>query len=577
MKGGILSAGLWLWLVAASSAAADTATFTHDANGNLTSRTEAGVAWVYVYDTHDQLREVRRDGVLFEVYWYDAQGRRVRKTSADGVVRYVWDGNQIVAETDDGGNTIARYHYAGDRLVSVDHVTEGTGFYLLDALGTPVGLVRADGAVAARYRLDAWGVLRTEEGDYPNPFRFTGHQFDEGMGLYYAKARYYDPQVGRFLSRDPAHGSIDSPSSLHRYAYTHNNPTAHVDPDGRDAVEVTASGESRLLSGHELYRILVQQEKLRPIEATKIVILSGLGADIGADKTAAMAPYIVASGELSKTLLLGAMATGASAGLAAGAASALGLGSLGTDALVGGASGLGAQVGEDVAAGELSPAQDYVLGAAGGAAGGYYGGKTVRGLMGGPRGAASRVIRPDAELSRGLGSGSGGWAEIASAEDLSLAIPKPVESHRLIVEGRDLSVASVPLESTRTAPSLVRQPLRGSANPRTRQASLRGTSLHADQPGNLPDQLRARYPETVFEFTRPGQSGQDVRVVGGRHPSEYAGSDWPSNVNHGDFKPDTAGGLRTFRSDQRSKWAEPTKMLPYDPKSGELKSARPQT
>jgi RHS repeat-associated protein len=237
MKGGTLSTGLLLWLVAAaSSVAADSATFTHDANGNLTSRTEAGVEWVYAYDARDQLREVRRDGVLFEVYRYDAQGRRVRKTSADGVVRYVWDGNRIVQETDDAGNTIASYHYVGDRLVSVDHVTEGTGFYVLDGLGSPVGLVRADGSVAARYHLDAWGVLRAEEGDYPNPFRFTGHQFDEATGLYYAKARYYDPDTGRFLSEDSAEGLADTPASLHRYLYANDNPTTYVDPDGRVVV-----------------------------------------------------------------------------------------------------------------------------------------------------------------------------------------------------------------------------------------------------------------------------------------------------------------------------------------------------
>lgn len=233
MKGGSLWAVVLLWLVAASSAAADTASFTHDANGNLTSRTEGGVEWTYAYDSRDQLREVRRDGTIVEVYQYDAQGRRVRKTGAGGIVRYVWDGDRIVAETDDFGNLIARYRYAGARIVSVEHITEGTGIYVLDALGSPVGLVRADGTLAARYRLDAWGVLRAEEGAYPNPFRFTGHQFDEATELYYAKARYYDPAAARFLTEDPAAGLPQHPPSLHRYGYAHQNPGVYTDPDGR--------------------------------------------------------------------------------------------------------------------------------------------------------------------------------------------------------------------------------------------------------------------------------------------------------------------------------------------------------
>lgn len=233
MKGGSLWAVVLLWLVAASSAAADPASFTHDANGNLTSRTEGGVEWAYAYDSRDQLREVRRDGTIVEAYQYDAQGRRVRKTGADGIVRYAWDGDRIVAETDDFGNTIARYRYSGARIVSVEHITEGTGIYVLDALGSPVGLVRADGTLAARYGLDAWGVLRAEEGAYPNPFRFTGHQFDEATGLYYAKARYYDPGLGTFLTEDPHAGSPTVPPSLHHYSYAYQNPTVFHDPTGR--------------------------------------------------------------------------------------------------------------------------------------------------------------------------------------------------------------------------------------------------------------------------------------------------------------------------------------------------------
>jgi len=111
----------------------------------------------------------------------------------------------------------------------------------------------------------------------------------------------------------------------------------------------------------------------------------------------------------------------------------------------------------------------------------------------------------------------------------------------------------------------------GGANPATRSAAARGSTLHADKPGHLPDQLRIRYPDTQFEFVKPGVPGQDVKVVGGVHPSKYAGSNWPQGVNHADFKPATTSGARTFARDQANKWLEPTHMLPYDPQTGQLK------
>jgi hypothetical protein len=112
---------------------------------------------------------------------------------------------------------------------------------------------------------------------------------------------------------------------------------------------------------------------------------------------------------------------------------------------------------------------------------------------------------------------------------------------------------------------------KGSANPAVSKAAGRGSTLHADKPGHLPDQLRQRYPETEFEFTKPGVPGQDAKVVGGRHPSDYPGSPWPKGVDYGDFKPDTPGGRKTFGFDQRNKWPDPTNMLPYDPKTGNLR------
>jgi hypothetical protein len=113
--------------------------------------------------------------------------------------------------------------------------------------------------------------------------------------------------------------------------------------------------------------------------------------------------------------------------------------------------------------------------------------------------------------------------------------------------------------------------IKGSNNPNTQGAALKGTQLHLNRPGSLPEQLRQRYPDTEFRFKNQGVAGQDVEFIGGKHPSEYPGSTWPRGIDYGDFKPDTPGGLKTFNSDQKNKWPDSTVMLPYDPNSGNLR------
>jgi RHS repeat-associated protein len=117
-------------------------------------------------------------------------------------------------------------------------IAVGASLYLFDALGSPVTLMAADGSVRERIKLDAWGVVRERTGASENPFAFTGHELDDETGLYYARARFYDPELGRFLSEDPLAGEAETPPSLHRYLYAFDEPTLYVDPSGAGSVEV---------------------------------------------------------------------------------------------------------------------------------------------------------------------------------------------------------------------------------------------------------------------------------------------------------------------------------------------------
>lgn len=81
---------------------------------------------------------------------------------------------------------------------------------------------------------DAWGNILSQTGTIAssNPYRYASYRFDEVTGLYYLKARYYDSDTGRFITRDTFHGFEDDPKSLNQYAYAHGNPVRYVDHDG---------------------------------------------------------------------------------------------------------------------------------------------------------------------------------------------------------------------------------------------------------------------------------------------------------------------------------------------------------
>ncbi len=81
------------------------------------------------------------------------------------------------------------------------------------------------------YDYEAFGALKLS-GSFANDFRFTEEQSDE-TGLYFLRARYYDPSTGRFISKDPFGGTIGNPASLNRYVYAYDNPTGLTDPSGR--------------------------------------------------------------------------------------------------------------------------------------------------------------------------------------------------------------------------------------------------------------------------------------------------------------------------------------------------------
>lgn len=114
-------------------------------------------------------------------------------------------------------------------------------YYLQDELGSTKRLLDEKGKTQSVYSYDAFGKPIMSAGidfKFKNPsniFSYTGYQYDKSTGLMYANARYYMPEVGRFISEDSYKGKITEPESLNRYVYCNSNPANRVDPDGYDS------------------------------------------------------------------------------------------------------------------------------------------------------------------------------------------------------------------------------------------------------------------------------------------------------------------------------------------------------
>ena len=209
--------------------------YAYDANGNTLTKTKAGVATEFLYDIRDQLGEVRQDASVLGRYGFDYEGMRILKIGDDGIRHYTYDQLSVITEANTSNVTVSKYDYGLDQLVSLDNTSEGKSFFHLDILGSTANLTDGSGGTRQSILYDAWGNERERVGTSANKFGFTGFEKDDETGLSYARARFYDPDIGRFLSQDELLGAVIRPPTLHRYSYVRSNPLSFVDPTGHQA------------------------------------------------------------------------------------------------------------------------------------------------------------------------------------------------------------------------------------------------------------------------------------------------------------------------------------------------------
>jgi RHS repeat-associated protein len=161
---------------------------------------------------------------------YDGLRRREKKTINGNLTEFLFDGINPVQET--SGATILAHVLPGlgtDEFLTRTEVSSGTtSYFLADALGSPVALTDAAGAVQTEYVFEPFGKTIATGASNPNSYQYTGREND-GTGLYYYRARYYHPHLQRFISEDPiGFGGGD----INLGAFVRNNPTNSTDPTG---------------------------------------------------------------------------------------------------------------------------------------------------------------------------------------------------------------------------------------------------------------------------------------------------------------------------------------------------------
>lgn len=221
----------------------DGTTFTWDNNGNQSSKEGTN----YAYNAVNRLTQVTSETATVQLS-YDGDGNRTSKTTDGLTTIYTYDINGmlpvILLEKSTTGDT--RYVYGLDLITRVPS-NNNINYYHYDGLGSSRQLTDSSGKITAYYEYSVFGSVRTRIDSTDNIFMYTGEQLDNDTGLLYLRVRHYDPENGRFTTRDLHPGYSTNPQSLNRYLYVQNNPILFTDPSGlssKDTASLTSSSHN---------------------------------------------------------------------------------------------------------------------------------------------------------------------------------------------------------------------------------------------------------------------------------------------------------------------------------------------
>ena len=223
----------------------DGESITYDASGNPTNYLGATLVWEGQRLKSYTPKDASSGRANSYVYSYDENGIRTRKTIGSTVTDYYYNGTLLMGTVktttnSDGSTTTSklRFSYDADGKVVAVNYNGNYYYYLRNAQSDIVKLIDKTGATVVEYRYDSWGKLLSTSGSLAstlgknNPFRYRGYVYDEETGFYYLQSRYYNPEVGRFISSDVLLSTGQGVLGHNAYAYCGNNPIVREDTQG---------------------------------------------------------------------------------------------------------------------------------------------------------------------------------------------------------------------------------------------------------------------------------------------------------------------------------------------------------
>ena len=202
---------------------------TYDADGNMTDAFLNEQNVNFVFDSRNRLIS---DGT--HTYTYNAENTRIRSVCNNVETHYTYNTNASLSQLlvkRTGGN-ITKYVYG---LGLIGEESQGSfKTYHFDYRGSTVAITDDAGVITDTFAYDTYGKLINRTGETNTPFLYNGRDgvMTEENGLYYMRARYYSPELKRFINADVVSGKIANSPTLNRYAYANGNPVSNVDPFG---------------------------------------------------------------------------------------------------------------------------------------------------------------------------------------------------------------------------------------------------------------------------------------------------------------------------------------------------------
>lgn len=237
-------------------------TYTYDKSGNLLSESISDTSGVsqqntlYTYDAFNRLSSVQKNGCTYS-YLYDGTDRRIQKDTPEKELQEFWNNGRITFENEitESEQTQIYHSYIFDtNLLAVASEDNFTNVAITDAHGDTVKLLSSETPIETAYQYDAFGIQKSENTpDIYNPYQYNGKYLDEETDLYYLNARYYNPEIGRFIQEDTYHGNTQNTSTLNLYNYCGSNPVAYEDPSGH-AWETVFDVASLALSAYDFIK-----------------------------------------------------------------------------------------------------------------------------------------------------------------------------------------------------------------------------------------------------------------------------------------------------------------------------------